>query len=107
MIAQIEARIAEWTHLPAEYGEPIQACDCVYCVCMATVLAMRVHAHITLLCAVYCAHCAWAAARSHHHHHNRRQGQNGRPSFMQILRYQDGQKYDAHWDWFDDPVHHK
>lgn len=21
----------------------------------------------------------------------------------QVLRYNDGQKYDAHWDWFDDP----
>jgi len=25
----------------------------------------------------------------------------------QVLRYNDGQKYDAHWDWFDDPVHKK
>ncbi|KAG2487816.1 hypothetical protein HYH03_013660 [Edaphochlamys debaryana] len=48
VIAAIEERIAEWTHLPPEYGEPIQ-----------------------------------------------------------ILRYENGQKYDAHWDWFDDPVHHK
>ncbi|GBF94788.1 prolyl 4-hydroxylase-like [Raphidocelis subcapitata] len=24
---------------------------------------------------------------------------------IQVLRYNDGQKYDAHWDWFDDPVH--
>jgi hypothetical protein len=24
----------------------------------------------------------------------------------QVLKYMDGQKYDAHWDWFDDPVHH-
>eukprot|EP00198_Chlamydomonas_reinhardtii_P009252 XP_001698589.1 predicted protein [Chlamydomonas reinhardtii] len=47
VIAAVEERIAEWTHLPPEYGEP-----------------------------------------------------------MQILRYVDGQKYDAHWDWFDDPVHH-
>lgn len=23
----------------------------------------------------------------------------------QVLRYMDGQKYDAHWDWFDDPLH--
>lgn len=22
-----------------------------------------------------------------------------------MLRYNDGQKYDAHWDWFDDPSH--
>ncbi|GIL89928.1 hypothetical protein Vretimale_17939 [Volvox reticuliferus] len=48
IIAEIEERIAEWTHLPPEHGEP-----------------------------------------------------------MQILRYVDGQKYDAHWDWFDDPVHHR
>mmetsp|Transcript_28871 Transcript_28871/g.73684 ORF Transcript_28871/g.73684 Transcript_28871/m.73684 type:complete len:352 (-) Transcript_28871:1276-2331(-) len=48
IIAQVEARISEWTHLPPEYGEPIQ-----------------------------------------------------------VLRYVDGQKYDAHWDWFDDPVHHE
>ncbi|EFJ51369.1 hypothetical protein VOLCADRAFT_120451 [Volvox carteri f. nagariensis] len=48
VIAEIEERIAEWTHLPPEHGEP-----------------------------------------------------------MQILRYVDGQKYDAHWDWFDDPVHHR
>ncbi|PNH09569.1 Prolyl 4-hydroxylase subunit alpha-2, partial [Tetrabaena socialis] len=47
VIAGIEERIAEWTHVPPENGEP-----------------------------------------------------------MQILRYVDGQKYDAHWDWFDDPVHH-
>ncbi len=47
-MAGIEEKIAEWTHLPAENGEPIQ-----------------------------------------------------------ILRYIDGQKYDAHWDWFDDPVHHQ
>ncbi|KAK9814785.1 hypothetical protein WJX72_011443 [[Myrmecia] bisecta] len=26
---------------------------------------------------------------------------------IQVLRYQNGQKYDAHWDWFDDPVKHK
>jgi hypothetical protein len=26
---------------------------------------------------------------------------------LQVLRYQNGQKYDAHWDWFDDPVHTK
>jgi hypothetical protein len=25
--------------------------------------------------------------------------------FLQVLRYQNGQKYDAHWDWFDDPTH--
>eukprot|EP00877_Chromochloris_zofingiensis_P004451 jgi/Chrzof1/14006/Cz08g20270.t1 len=24
---------------------------------------------------------------------------------IQVLRYQDGQKYGAHWDWFDDPIH--
>jgi hypothetical protein len=24
---------------------------------------------------------------------------------LQVLRYQNGQKYDAHWDWFDDPTH--
>ncbi|KAG2449396.1 hypothetical protein HYH02_005546 [Chlamydomonas schloesseri] len=47
VIAEIEERIAEWTHVPPDHGEP-----------------------------------------------------------MQILRYVDGQKYDAHWDWFDDPVHH-
>lgn len=47
VIAEVEERIAEWTHLPPENGEP-----------------------------------------------------------MQVLRYVDGQKYDAHWDWFDDPVHH-
>uniref|UniRef100_A0A383WBS8 Fe2OG dioxygenase domain-containing protein n=1 Tax=Tetradesmus obliquus TaxID=3088 RepID=A0A383WBS8_TETOB len=46
VIAAIEARIAEWTRLPADHGEPIQ-----------------------------------------------------------VLRYQNGQKYDAHWDWFDDPTH--
>lgn len=46
VIAEIEARIAEWTHLPPELGEPIQ-----------------------------------------------------------VLRYQNGQQYGAHWDWFDDPVH--
>ncbi|KAF8069685.1 P4H3 [Scenedesmus sp. PABB004] len=46
VIASIEARIAEWTRLPADHGEPIQ-----------------------------------------------------------VLRYRDGQKYDAHWDWFDDPTH--
>ncbi|KAF5833417.1 hypothetical protein DUNSADRAFT_10286 [Dunaliella salina] len=32
----------------------------------------------------------------------RRQGRHCR----QVLRYMDGQKYDAHWDWFDD-VRHK
>eukprot|EP00775_Hariotina_reticulata_P009877 gene9877-10035_t len=48
VIAAVEARIAEWTRLPADHGEPIQ-----------------------------------------------------------VLRYQNGQKYDAHWDWFDDPVHTK
>ncbi|KXZ48876.1 hypothetical protein GPECTOR_25g461 [Gonium pectorale] len=48
VIAEIEERIAEWTHIPPAHGEPIQ-----------------------------------------------------------ILRYENGQKYDAHWDWFDDPVHHK
>jgi len=47
-VAAIEQRIAEWTRLPPDYGEPIQ-----------------------------------------------------------VLRYMDGQKYDAHWDWFDDPVHGK
>ncbi|PNW76919.1 hypothetical protein CHLRE_11g481200v5 [Chlamydomonas reinhardtii] len=47
VIAEIEERVAEWTHLPPEHQEP-----------------------------------------------------------MQILRYVDGQKYGAHWDWFDDPVHH-
>lgn len=46
VVASIEARIAEWTRLPADHGEPIQ-----------------------------------------------------------VLRYQNGQKYDAHWDWFDDPTH--
>lgn len=25
MIANIELRISEWTHLPPDYGEPIQA----------------------------------------------------------------------------------
>lgn len=24
-----------------------------------------------------------------------------------MLRYNDGQRYDAHWDWFDDPVHNR
>ncbi|KAJ9507566.1 hypothetical protein QJQ45_019368 [Haematococcus lacustris] len=24
---------------------------------------------------------------------------------LQVLRYQNGQQYGAHWDWFDDPVH--
>ncbi|KAF6253134.1 hypothetical protein COO60DRAFT_1643423 [Scenedesmus sp. NREL 46B-D3] len=46
VVAAVEARIAEWTRLPADHGEPIQ-----------------------------------------------------------VLRYQNGQKYDAHWDWFDDPTH--
>lgn len=46
VISAIEQRIAEWTHLPPDHGEPIQ-----------------------------------------------------------VLRYSNGQKYDAHWDWFDDPVH--
>eukprot|EP00879_Flechtneria_rotunda_P020970 GHRR01022081.1.p1 GENE.GHRR01022081.1~~GHRR01022081.1.p1 ORF type:complete len:266 (+),score=34.09 GHRR01022081.1:206-1003(+) len=46
IIASVEARIAEWTKLPPDHGEPIQ-----------------------------------------------------------VLRYQNGQKYDAHWDWFDDPLH--
>jgi len=48
VIAGIEEKIAEWSHLPAENGEP-----------------------------------------------------------MQILRYVDGQKYGAHWDWFDDVNHPK
>eukprot|EP00195_Chlamydomonas_chlamydogama_P016075 CAMPEP_0202891768 /NCGR_PEP_ID=MMETSP1392-20130828/1746_1 /ASSEMBLY_ACC=CAM_ASM_000868 /TAXON_ID=225041 /ORGANISM="Chlamydomonas chlamydogama, Strain SAG 11-48b" /LENGTH=285 /DNA_ID=CAMNT_0049575621 /DNA_START=353 /DNA_END=1210 /DNA_ORIENTATION=+ len=48
IIATIEEKIAEWTHIPPEHGEPIQ-----------------------------------------------------------VLKYVDGQKYDAHWDWFDDPVHHE
>ncbi|KAG1660221.1 hypothetical protein FOA52_005090 [Chlamydomonas sp. UWO 241] len=46
VIAGVEEKIAEWTHLPADLGEP-----------------------------------------------------------MQILRYVDGQKYGAHWDWFDDVNH--
>lgn len=46
IVARIEAKIAEWTHLPPAHGEPIQ-----------------------------------------------------------VLRYVNGQKYDAHWDWFDDPQH--
>lgn len=47
VIATVEQKIAEWTHLPPDHGEPLQ-----------------------------------------------------------ILRYVDGQQYGAHWDWFDDPVHH-
>jgi len=27
-------------------------------------------------------------------------------NWLQVLRYVEGQKYDAHWDWFDD-VRHK
>eukprot|EP00775_Hariotina_reticulata_P008869 gene8869-9048_t len=46
VVASIEARIAEWTHLPPENGEP-----------------------------------------------------------MQVLRYENLQKYDAHWDYFEDPLH--
>uniref|UniRef100_A0A6U1L3D7 procollagen-proline 4-dioxygenase n=1 Tax=Tetraselmis chuii TaxID=63592 RepID=A0A6U1L3D7_9CHLO len=26
---------------------------------------------------------------------------------IQVLRYQNGQKYDAHWDWFDEPGQHE
>lgn len=25
---------------------------------------------------------------------------------IQVLRYENGQEYGAHWDWFDDPVKH-
>lgn len=46
VVSAIEQRIAEWTHLPPDHGEPIQ-----------------------------------------------------------VLRYSGGQKYGAHWDWFDDPLH--
>jgi hypothetical protein len=65
-------------------------CECVYvvraCVCLAASTATN--------------------QPTNHPTHPSIQHPSIRPTLPpQVLRYNDGQKYDAHWDWFDDPVH--
>jgi hypothetical protein len=87
VISAIEQRIAEWTHLPPENGEPIQ-------VGAGAPRLPPARAEPASRLPPYARRAAWRAVHPPTH-----------PPPPQVLRYNDGQKYDAHWDWFDDPVH--
>lgn len=66
MVAEIEQRIAEWTHLPPEHGEPIQVLQLAILAqrrtqaCLISCIAAQQHAMQTMLGCThgYVAPCA-------------------------------------------------